>query len=218
MRKLTVLEEFRLKKAGISILIVLHLVGAAGFLSPLSEWFVYLTPFNLLITVGMIWIDTEHDGRYAWPVALSIMLLGYFVEVLGVKSGVIFGEYSYGDVLGWKILEVPPLIGVNWLIVIWGSFAMSMTIGVNQNWRWLTTAVFAVGVDLLIEPVAIHFNLWNWGGAKPPLQNYIAWFTVAAIMGALFEKYPLVKKPRLGVAAFICQLLFFGIILRGINS
>ncbi len=218
MRKHHSLEQFKSKKAGISILIVLHVVGAIGFVSPLSEWFVYLTPMNLLITAGMIWIDTERSQRRAWPVALAVMLIGYTAEVVGVKTGVIFGEYSYGEVLGWKVLEVPPLIGVNWLIVIWGAFALSHTIGVTQHYRWLTTGIFAVGLDLIIEPVAIYFEFWTWESAKPPLQNYLAWFALAALLGLLFERYPLVKKPRLGVVAFICQILFFGVVLRTISQ
>jgi putative membrane protein len=218
MSKRDTLEQFKSKKAGVSIIIVLHMVGAIGFLSPLSEWFVYLTPLNLLITAGMLWIDTAKDGKIAWPIALVLMLLGYFIEVIGVKTGLIFGTYSYGEVLGWKVLEVPPLIGVNWLIVIWGAFSLSVTIGVTGTYRWLTTGIFAMGLDLLIEPVATHFEWWSWGGAKPPIQNYVAWFITAALLGALFEKYPLVRKPRLGVVAFICQMLFFGVVLRAINQ
>lgn len=216
MTKRDRLEQFKSKKAGISILIVLHIVGAIGFMSPLSEWFVYLTPLNLLITAGMLWIDTEKGGQKAWPIALGVMLIGYGVEVAGVKTGLLFGTYAYGDVLGWKILETPPLIGVNWLIVIWGAFSLSLTIGVTQPYRWFTTAVFATALDLLIEPVAVYFEWWTWATAKPPLQNYVAWFIIAAALGFLFERYPLVRKPRLGVAAFICQILFFGIILRSI--
>lgn len=212
------LEQFKSKKAGITVVILLHIVGAAGYISPLSEWFVYLTPMNLLIAAGMLWIDTDRAGKNAWPVALAVMAGGYFLEVIGVKTGVVFGEYAYGDVLGWKVLEVPPLIGVNWLIVIWGGFSLSLTIGVTKHFRWLTTAVFAVGLDLIIEPVAVHYGMWTWYGIKPPLQNYIAWFAAAAALGAVFERYPLVKKPRLGVAVFICQILFFGLVLRAMNQ
>ncbi|MFN2422753.1 MAG: carotenoid biosynthesis protein [Cryomorphaceae bacterium] len=218
MTKRDNLEQFKSKKAGVTIVIILHLVGAAGYISPLSDWFVYLTPMNLLITAGMLWIDTEKNRKSAWPVALVVMVVGYLIEVIGVKTGAVFGTYAYGDVLGWKVLEVPPLIGVNWLIVIWGAFSLSFTIGVSKHFRWLTTAIFAMALDLLIEPVAVHYELWTWFGVKPPIQNYIAWFVTAAVLGAVFEKYPLVRKPRLGVVAFICQILFFGIILRAINQ
>lgn len=212
MNKYTNLERFKSKKAGIGILIVLHLVGAAGFLSPLSEWFVYLTPVNLIITAGMLWIDTDPAKGRAFPVIFIIWLLGYAVEILGVKTGFPFGDYAYGDVLGWNFFEVPPMIGINWLLVIWGGFSIAKTFYVPRQIRWLVTAVLVVGLDILIEPVAIHYGLWSWADGYPPLENYLGWMVVAAALALIFEKYPLVPKPRLGATAFVCQLLFFGVL------
>jgi putative membrane protein len=217
MRKTDTLDLFKSKKAGISILVVLHIVGVAGFLSPLSEWFVFLTPVNLIVTAGMIWIDSKGGNKLGWPIAFVIMLLGYLIEVVGVHTGLIFGHYAYGEVLGWKILQVPPLIGVNWLIVIWASFSFAVHLSIPKGFRWVVTALLAVCLDYLIEPVAVHFELWHWYGGQPPLQNYVAWFATAAVMGAIFEAYPLVQKPRLGLVAFICQLLFFGILFIAIR-
>ncbi len=217
MNKYISLEQFRSKKTAIAILILLHIVGAIGFLSPLSDWFVFLTPVNLIITAGMIWIDTKPDGRGAFPIILAIWLMGYGVEILGVKSGFPFGDYSYGEVLGWKFFEVPPLIGINWLIVVWGGFSLSQTIGIGPKLRWLATPILVVILDYVIEPVAIHFELWTWENGVPPIQNFLGWFVVAMLMTLLFERYPLVKKPRLGLVAFIMQLLFFGVIYLRIS-
>jgi hypothetical protein len=33
----------------------------------------------------------------------------------------------------------------------------------------------------------------------------------------IFEKYPLVQKPRLGATAFVCQLIFFGLLYSQIR-
>lgn len=217
MSKTSTLEQFKSKKAGIGILIAVHIAGAIGFLSPLSEWFVYLTPVNLIITAGMIWIDTKPGGKNAFLIIFLIWLLGYLVEIVGVKTGLPFGEYSYSEVFGWNFFEVPPLIGINWLIIIWGGHSMARTFMVHKNFRWLFTAILAVAIDLLIEPVAIHFEFWYWAEPTPPIENYVSWFLIAAVMGLIFEKYPIVQKPRLGATAFVCQLLFFGIIYSQIR-
>jgi len=216
MRKIESLDQFKSKKAGISILIVLHIIGVAGFLSPLSDWFVFLTPVNLIITAGMIWIDSKANNRLGWPIALVIILIGYLIEVLGVYTGLIFGDYVYGDVLGWKILQVPPLIGVNWLIVIWGGFSLAVHLGFSRRFRWLATALLVTALDMLIEPIAVHYDWWTWTNGMPGLQNYVAWFITAAIMAGIFEAYPLVQKPRLGLVAFVCQVLFFGLLYLAI--
>jgi len=212
MNKNATLEQFKSKKVGIAILILLHVVGAIGFLSPLSEWFVYLTPVNLIVTAGMLWIDTKPNNQYAFRIIFAIWLLGYGIEIIGVKTGFPFGEYAYGDVLGWNFFEVPPLIGINWLIVTWAGFSVVKTLGISKYLRWLVTALLVVGLDMFIEPVAIHFGLWSWANGIPPIENYLGWMAVAAVLALIFEYYPLVAKPRLGMAAFICQLLFFGLL------
>jgi putative membrane protein len=217
MNKSSTLEQFKSKKAGIAILIVLHVVGALGFLSPLSEWFVYLTPINLIVTAGMLWIDTKPGGKNAFLIIFIIWLLGYGVEIIGVKTGFPFGDYFYSEVLGWNFFEVPPLIGINWLIIIWGGHSLARTFMIPKYFRWLFTGLLAVGIDFVIEPVAIKYELWYWASEVPPFQNYLSWFVISAVMGVIFEKYPLVQKPRLGATAFVCQLIFFGLLYSQIH-
>ena len=38
-------------------------------------------------------------------------------ESLGVNYGLIFGNYEYGNNLGFKFFGVPFLIGINWIIL-----------------------------------------------------------------------------------------------------
>ncbi|MBK6998097.1 MAG: carotenoid biosynthesis protein [Lewinellaceae bacterium] len=39
------------------------------------------------------------------------------VEIVGVKTGLLFGAYQYGENLGPKFFGVPPLIGINWVVL-----------------------------------------------------------------------------------------------------
>ncbi len=213
MRKVDTFEQFRSKKAGIAIVVILHLVGALGFMSPLSEWFVFLTPVNLIITAGMIWLDSKPNNTLGWPIALFIVLLGYIVEIVGIKTGALFGSYSYGEELGWKFFETPPIIGLNWLIVVWGSYSILINLPVPKYVRWLVVGMAATALDFIIEPVAIHFQWWEWNSDSVPLQNYLTWFLVSSVMALIFESYPLVSKPRLGQTVFVCQSLFFLVLL-----
>lgn len=38
-------------------------------------------------------------------------------EILVVSYGIIFGNYKYGEILGYKVLGVPLIIGINWCIL-----------------------------------------------------------------------------------------------------
>jgi putative membrane protein len=44
---------------------------------------------------------------------LIIAVAGFFIEAIGVNTGLIFGNYVYKTTLGWKFLETPLIIGVN---------------------------------------------------------------------------------------------------------
>ena len=55
---------------------------------------------------------------------ISTLLL----EIIGVKTGLIFGEYIYGNTLGFKVAEVPLIIGFNWLFVILGGIGIGKKI------------------------------------------------------------------------------------------
>jgi uncharacterized membrane protein len=67
--------------------------------------------------------------------------------------------------------------------------------------------------DVLLEPVAIHFDFWSWEGGSIPLQNYAAWWIIAFFMllGAFYFVQNL--KNRLAVYIIGIQVLFFIILI-----
>lgn len=209
MRKIESLTQFKSKKAGIAVLIVMHCIMGFGYISPLSSWFVFLTPIMIFITAGMIWIDSKPNNKLGWPVAIVVILAGYLIEILGIHNSEIFGSFQYGEMLGWKFFGVPPIVGLEWLILVWGSFAMATPFQVNPVLKWLFAALISTGLFWAIEPVALHYSLWTWNEFPIPIRNYGVRFVLLFILAAFFEKYPLVQKPRMGQTAIICQILFF---------
>ncbi len=209
MRKIESLNQFKSKKAGIAILVIMYAIMGLGYRSALSTWFVFLTPIMLFITAGMIWVDSKTNNKLGWPVAIIVILAGYLIEIIGVHFPEIFGSYKYGEMMGWKFFEAPPIIGVEWLIIVWGSFAMATPFQVHPVLKWLFAALIGTGLFWAIEPVARHYSLWTWYEATIPFRNYGLRFILLFIFAALFEKYPLMAKPRLGQTAIICQILFF---------
>lgn len=209
MRKLDSLTQFKSKKAGITILLVMYCLMGLGYTSALSEWFVFLTPIMLFITAGMIWIDSKPNNKLGWPVALAIIISGYLIEIIGVSYPEIFGKYTFDEMLGWKFFGTPPILGVEWLILVWGSFSMATPFQVHPFLKWIFAAFISTGVFWFMEPVADHFSLWTWHEHPIPFRNFGLRFLLLVGLCALFEKYPLVAKARLGQTALICQILFF---------
>ena len=67
-------------------------------------------------------------------------------------------------------------------------------------------------LDLLIEPIAIQYDFWEWKSEDIPLQNFITWWLLAFVFS---WGIALVKdKCQNGVAVYllILQVLFFGIL------
>lgn len=195
----------------ISILTILYLVGIIGISLPIHPDFVLLTPLNLLISVGVMLAFHTHWNRNIILFLILSYLVGFGAEMFGIQTGLLFGDYTYGQVLGPKIWGTPLMIGVNWML-------LAYSIGVTTNyllprWHWLSQGVIAallmVGLDVLIEPVAIKYEFWTWAQGVPPLQNYVGWFFVSLPLLCIFSYNHKVVRNKVAIALFILQILFF---------
>ena len=97
----------------IAILVVLHTVGLFGLARSHQAWFMALTPVNLLLSAVLVWWNHNEWSVSKAGVLLLAFVVGMAVEIAGVATGAIFGEYSYGATLGTKLFAVPLVIGVN---------------------------------------------------------------------------------------------------------
>jgi putative membrane protein len=138
-------------------------------------------------------------------------VLGWTAEYVGVHYRWLFGEYLYGDVLGPKVMAIPLVIGVNWILVVYGVCASLNMImpSLHRALKVLLGAILLVGLDFLIEPVAIDLGYWIWANGEPPLQNYLGWLGVGLLQtGAFYLIIPFTEN-RLAPLLVVLQLAFF---------
>uniref|UniRef100_UPI003593F287 carotenoid biosynthesis protein n=1 Tax=Persicitalea sp. TaxID=3100273 RepID=UPI003593F287 len=129
----------------------------------------------------------------------------------GVQTGVIFGEYAYGDALGFKIAEVPLVIGTNWLMLSYLCGSVTDRLPVALIAKVLMAAGLMTLLDFVIEPVAIRLDFWQWQGDTIPLQNYLAWYSISAGLFFIYFKMPFRKQNILAPLLLVLQFLFFGL-------
>jgi len=186
------------------------MVGITGLkLNVTHDLFRALVPFNLLLNLALLLIyHGPLNKSFAWK-ALAIILAGILVEMLGVNTGHVFGEYSYGRTLGLKVLGTPLIIGVNWLMLVYAGLVIASRLTTDSYHRMIITAVLMVAYDFVLEPAAISLDMWNWGGPVP-LQNYLAWLVIAFVMAFFAEKSGLVNRDnKIASPLFFVQMLFF---------
>jgi len=194
------------KNIPIFIIVVFHIVGFVGFIINPS-YFKSLSPVNLLLSFSLIVIMSQQTKWQFYGALCLVAVLGFFVEVLGVKTELIFGSYNYGQSLGYKWLSVPLLIGINWSMLLYctSQFSKFKNTIVNS----LFGAALMVGLDFFIEQNASKFDFWYWKSNIIPIQNYIAWFVIAFLLNLLVQKH-LAQKPNLTAKAlYVIQLVFF---------
>ena len=194
----------------IIILFIIHLVGGVALsIDSVKSIFLLLTPFNLALTFGLlIWGNDDFSINF-FKIISVLFLIGFFIEVIGVYSGLLFGEYHYGKTLGFQFLGVPLIIGVNWVLLVMSSFAVSSYFFSNSIFKVVLSSIIMVLLDLMIEPVAIRLDFWHWQAEVIPLQNYLMWFLVALLMNWILTFNKFKFNMKLGFGLLISQVLFF---------
>ncbi|MGA7733387.1 MAG: carotenoid biosynthesis protein [Chloroflexia bacterium] len=180
-----------------------------------------------LSCVGWLWANL---GGLGFLLGVLIFSLGVALEYVGVLTGFPFGAYRYTGVLVPDLPGgVPLAMGFAWLAVIVGGHftarrasPVARTRAGNVVALSLVGGLLAVGLDLLLEPVAYHVKgYWQWlpgDGAYYgiPVSNFVAWFLAAALfnlpLAFLSSRQREWAWPWLPVALYVMNVIMFGIV------
>jgi putative membrane protein len=193
----------------IGLVWLFHVSAIIGISMGFFGFFVPKTPINLSLAFALlIWTTPWYSLKKAVIVFLFFSV-GMLVEYLGVNYGLLFGTYAYGDNLGPKFAGVPWLIGLNWamLVLITGTLASQLPI--RRFFQVIIGASLMILIDIPLEVVSPVFDFWEFSGGEAPLQNYVAWFLIAAVLHAIFQWGELKENLAYSLHLYLCQLLFF---------
>lgn len=168
-----------------------------------------LTPLVIGIVTGVAILYWKAPAdRKIWLLLLA-MSIGMLVEIIGVQTGILFGEYSYGSVLGLKIFGVPLLIGVTWALVTVSAWQIVSYSTFGRVANIILASCMVVVFDLVLEQYATAFGLWSWQDGAIPLKNYITWFVVSALLFTLYSYYSKQEKPSIYGASILPAITIF---------
>lgn len=186
---------------------IFYLVGAIGLSIPTTkDLFLDLSPYHLLLNLIVLILARKNTSNTFLLFSFLVFFLGMLIEIIGVHSGILFGEYAYGSVLGIKFMGVPLIIGVNWLVLVICCSTWMMELKTSVWVKTALSAALMTALDILIEPIAVRFEYWTWQGGEIPVYNYICWFALSLPMHYGMLKWNLLEKSIVPKA--IATLLF----------
>lgn len=200
-----------MKKYFPHILIILHTVGVVGLQTEYKDWFLALTPVNLIITyvIALLSVEKKLDVKF-WIVFALAFVVGFGAEWIGVHTGYLFGDYEYGEGLGPKWLDIPLAIGMNWALLILVTRSLANRWVKNEWGRTFIASILMVVLDLWMEPVAPTLDYWEFVGGVAPMKNYLGWFVVSFFIHAVASFLGASKwKCGMDKVIYIVQSIFF---------
>jgi len=204
--------------------LLFHGTGVLGILfTPYKDWFVSSTPLVLLFMFFLL-ANTQLKAIKNFLLSFAIaFVISMGTEIIGVNTGLLFGQYQYGPVLGPKILGVPWLIGLNWFVIVYcsGSFMIHSLELMKSKFNIRVTATSSTAMivlggaamatffDFILEPVAVKLNFWTWNNGDIPLYNYLCWFLVSAVLLRINLQLKQVNAHVFASSLLIIQAVFF---------
>ncbi|ADV68889.1 carotenoid biosynthesis protein [Deinococcus maricopensis] len=216
------------------------LAASALLKVPVPLWPAGFTLLGTLSTVCLAlaataWAWRAVGRRRALAATGLAVIAGLGVEVLGSRTGFPFGTYSYAGAPGVTVLGVPIIVPLGW----WALTLAAAHLARGRAWL---AGLLLVAWDVGLEPLMTAQGYWTWtahtlrgvtveGWAQPPvglwagapLQNFVAWGVIGALLVLALRRVapglvPAVGGARGGVAAAYAVEAFFlpgGLLLLG---
>jgi putative membrane protein len=190
-------------------IIIFYVVGLIGFIVPFTRnIFQIITPLALLMCVYLLAIFNQKINTSGILTFIFIYFTGLIAEIIGVNTGYIFGNYSYGSSLGPRILGTPLIIGINWLFLAYTSTSLTDHFFSRPRLTLLIAPVMMVAYDIILERAASVMDMWYWELGSPPIKNYITWYIMGLLMVSLIKISGVKTKNPLSGVLLLSQFIF----------
>ena len=197
----------------IFLAVLVHFSGAIGIAFFNPSFFVPFTPVNLFLMLLLLILNEQPINLRFVQASLMAVVVGMTTEMIGVNTGLLFGNYSYGEVFGRKLFGVPVLIGINWFCIVYTAHVVARKfngklIKGKLSVAFLTAAI-ATSFDWVMEPVAMKLGFWNWNDGQIPMFNYISWFVISFAVSVAFGYLKVEANNKFAPYFLMIQVLFF---------
>ncbi|OUC77628.1 carotenoid biosynthesis protein [Gordonia lacunae] len=157
----------------------------------------------LLASASLVHVAATRGALAAAALAVVAGGGGLIAESIGVSIGFPFGTYEYTDGLGLKVLGVPVLVPLAWIMMSWPALVVTRRLvrAMGIAGRWARPATAVVGAyaltawDVFLDPQMVDQGNWVWryptpslpGVADIPLTNFAGWLLVSFLIVATLD-------------------------------
>ena len=207
------------------------LLIAVGVVLTISAFFVAnvplkaeMWPVSLAAILGFSAPVVYGSLRWLGPVKGLMMVLGLGVyalifETIAIKTGLPYGAFSYGQLLGPHLFDaVPATVLVAWSPLVLGIIPLLPKMGLLKT--VVLATVLMVLADTVLDPAAVRLGFWAWQQPGQyygvPFINFIGWFVsggiaMAAVI-ALKQKNQWPTPPTILIINFAAIIFFWSMV------
>lgn len=150
----------------------------------------------LLASASHAWL--ARGGRWTTAYLAIALVIGWLVEAVGTTTGWPFGDYSYTDLLGVQLLDVPMVIPMAWAMMAYPCLLAAQRLASTPIRTALVGGFLFASWDLFLDPQMVGEGYWVWHSADPalpgiegiPVQNFLGWLVVAIVLMAALDRLP----------------------------
>lgn len=131
--------------------------------------------------------------KFVLTFLFAVLSLSFLAEVIGVHTGLPFGNYSYAPTLGWQLWQVPLLIPLAWFMMMYPCWLIAIRLTVSRIWQIAIASWLMATWDLFLDPQMVTEGFWTWHGYASresndiPLSNFFGWLMTAVIVFAVLS-------------------------------
>lgn len=181
----------------LTISVIFPLAGALLFLASYEALLPDFLSYNpLMILVGTLvmrlplisGLTPLIDRRFLAGLG-SLTVYSYLIEFIGVKTGLPYGNFSYGIELGPMIAGKVPLgLPLFFIPLVINSYILSILLFPEKTENPFYLFSLPLGtvilLDLILDPAAVAINFWSYSGGVfygVPITNYLGWVLSAGV-------------------------------------
>lgn len=155
----------------------------------------------------------------------TLAFLTWGIEIVGVLTGLPYGEFSYGVELGPMLFDLVPLgLPVFYFPILLNGYLLALLVLGSGSIprRFGLTLAFVLVLDLVLDPGAVALGFWAWDDPGAyygvPAINYAGWLVsgsvATAVLQASFDHRAILE--RLDSCSFLLDDLVNFLVLWGL--